>query len=198
MRDSRVILVAAALLVLGLGATAPGLAQVDFSGNWRLEVEAVQPDLPVPMATLAPALAPKAMAPCIYSGTVALTQDGGSVTGPAELFLLSGPESCPAEMSGFLTGAISGDKAGGFLIEGTIEGSDPTGTSSFSGTISPNPGGSGEFLVTAGDFGDTSGTWSAVLLASVIEVPGLRPLGLALLTALLLGTGAWILARRPA
>jgi hypothetical protein len=148
------------------------------------------------MGTSAPALAPKQGAPCLYSGTVVLTQVGDQVSGPAELFLISGPASCPAEMSGMLTGTLSaGDVMGSMLISGMIDGADPSGVTTFSGTLSPNPGGSGDFAVTQGDFIGTGGTWLAVLQQSILEIPGLGPLGLGLLTVLLLAAGAWILAR---
>jgi len=193
MRDQRVVLTAAALLVLAVGAAAPAAGQVDFSGTWRLSIEATQP--PIPAAT---AIAPKLPVPCVYSGTVLLTQSGDQVSGPAELFLVSGVASCPAEMSGALTGVISSDMMGGFVIEGMIDGSSPSGVTSFSGSISPNPGGSGSFVVTQGDFTDVSGTWSAILQLSVLQIPNLGPFGLALLTLLLLGAGAWILSRQAA
>jgi hypothetical protein len=193
MRDQKAILVAVALFALVLGASAQVQAQVDFSGTWRLDVEANEP---VAMGTSAPALAPKQGAPCLYSGTVVLTQVGDQVSGPAELFLISGPASCPAEMSGMLTGTLSaGDVMGSMLISGMIDGADPSGVTTFSGTLSPNPGGSGDFAVTQGDFIGTGGTWLAVLQQSILEIPGLGPLGLGLLTVLLLAAGAWILAR---
>jgi len=196
MRDHRAHLVAAALLVLAFGVAAPASAQVDFSGTWSLDVETSEP---VPVGASTPALDTKlVMDPCVYSGTVVLTQVGDAVSGPAELVLVSGPASCPAEMTGMLMGTLSSDGMGGFLIDGTIEGSDPTGTTSFSGTISPNPGGNGDLTVTKGDFAGTGGTWSAVLQQFVLEVPTLGPIGLGLLTLLLLGAGAWILARQPA
>jgi hypothetical protein len=195
MRANRAIFVAAALLALALALAASAEAQVavDFSGTWRLSVEATEP---VPQAATAPTLASKQGEPCVYAGTVMLTQDGAMVSGPVQLFLVSGPDSCPAEMSGNLTGTLSAsDVMGSFLISGMIDGGDPSGVTSISGTLSPNPGGSGVLAVTQGGFAGTDGTWMAVLQQSVLEIPGLGPVGLALLTVLLLAAGAWILAR---
>lgn len=193
MRANRAIIVAAALLALALAASAEAQVAVDFSGTWRLSVEATEP---APAAAVAPSLAPKQGGTCVYSGNVMLTQSGAMVSGPVQLFLVSGPASCPAEMSGNLTGTLSaGDVMGTFLINGMIDGVDPAGVTSFSGTLSPNPGGTGDLAVTQGMFAGTGGTWMAVLQRSVLQIPGLGPVGLALLTVLLLAAGAWILAR---
>lgn len=199
MRDSKTTVAAAFVLVLAVAA-APAHAQglPGFAGTWNLDVEAIEPQ--VDPASAAPILGSKQGEPCLYSGTVTLSQDGAQVAGPAELFLVSGPASCPAEMSGNLTGTITtGELVGSYLISGMIDGSDPSGVVSFSGSLSPNPGGSGDFAVTQGDFLGTSGSWMAVLQQSIVdEIPVLGRFGLALLTALLLAGGAWILARSHA
>lgn len=195
MRDPRGCVVAVVSLAVLAGVAPAQLgAQVDFSGTWRIDLQAFEPELDP--ASAAPVLGMKQAAPCVYTGSVELAQAGSEVSGPVEVSLILGPETCPAEMSGSLGGSISsGDVVGSLMISGMIDGSDPSGVTTFSGTLSPNPGGAGDFAVTQGDFVGTSGSWMARLQQSIFEIPGLGPLGLALLTALLLAAGAWILAR---
>lgn len=197
MRDPRATVLAALVLALAVAVPVHSQGLPDFSGTWNLDVEATEPVVQ-PMSG-APILGSKQGAPCVYSGTVELTQDGDQVMGPAQLFLVSGPESCPAEMSGNLTGTIGpGELAGSFMIVGMIDGADPTGVTSFSGTLSPNPGGQGTLAVTQGDFIGTDGTWMAVLQQFGVSIPTLGRWGVAVLTVLLLAAGAWVLSRSQA
>lgn len=196
MRDPRATVLAALVLALAVAVPVHSQGLPDFSGTWNLDVEATQPEL---NAASEPLLGTKLVAPCVYTGTVELTQDGDQVMGPAQLFLVSGPESCPAEMSGNLTGTIGpGELVGSYVIAGTIDGADPTGVTSFSGILSPNPGGQGTLAVTQGDFLGTDGTWMAVLQQFGLSIPTLGRWGIAALTVLLLAAGAWILSRSQA
>ncbi|HEX6201305.1 MAG TPA: hypothetical protein VF150_13660, partial [Thermoanaerobaculia bacterium] len=145
-------------------------------------------------------LAPRGGVPgpdCVYSGTVVASQSGADWTGPAELTLVSGEAGCPAEMLGDLTGTLSED-GGTIFITGFIDGGDPGGNATFSGTISPNPGGGGTMTVNQGAFDGAFGTWAAELLGghAAEEIPELTPAGLAVLTLLLLAGGAWLLGRQ--
>lgn len=192
-------LIAAAVAV---GAPAALDAQIlDLTGTWNLEVEAHLPQEDPPPPELAGASAkpaPKggvAAPDCVYSGSVAASQTGSQWTGPAELTLVSGEAECPAEMIGDLTGTLS-EEGETIFIDGFIDGGNPGGNATFSGTISPNPGGSGTMVVDEGTFAGSSGDWSAVLLQSVLEIPELTPAGLAVLTLLLLAAGAWLLGRQ--
>lgn len=189
-----------AVLTLAVAAPAALQAQIlDLTGTWNLELEATPPVV-IPEAAArqaGPVLQPEGVLvePCLYSGTVVASQEGSQWTGPAELSLVSGPAECPAEMTGDLTGELSED-GGVIFITGFIDGGDPSGQATFDGTVSPNPGGSGTMTVNQGDFQDTEGEWVAVLQQSVLEIPELTPLGMAVLTLLLLAAGAWVLSRQ--
>lgn len=196
MRAPRVLI---ALIAAAVAVAAPAVldAQIlDLTGTWSLELEAIPNEGEI-APEAGPVLRPEGIAiqPCVYSGTVVATQDGNQWTGPAELSLVSGPAECPAEMIGDLTGTLS-EVGGTIFIDGFIDGGDPSGNATFSGTISPNPGGSGTMIVNQGSFLGTEGDWTAVLLQSVLEIPELTPAGLAVLTLLLLAAGAWLLGRQ--
>lgn len=203
MRVPRALIVpAVALLLAAVAAPAALNAQIlDLTGTWNLELEANLPGEEPPPPELAAgsaALAPRGGVPgpdCVYSGTVVASQSGADWTGPAELTLVSGEAGCPAEMIGDLTGTLSED-GGTIFITGFIDGGDPGGNATFSGTISPNPGGSGTMTVNQGPFDGAAGSWAAVLQQSALEIPELTPAGLAALTLLLLAGGAWLLGRQ--
>lgn len=181
MRSLRAFVIPAAAVLSFAAATPAALqAQIDLTGTWMLELTV---------------LLDGEGEPCRYSGTVVASQDEASWTGPAELVLVSGPAECPAEMIGDLTGSLNED-GGVIFITGFVDGGDPSGVATFDGTISPNPGGTGTMIVTQGPFVETEGEWIAILQQSVLEIPGLTPVGLTLLTLLLLAGGAWLLARR--
>jgi hypothetical protein len=193
---------AAAILFVGLAVPVALQAQIlDLTGTWNLELEANLPGEEPPPPELAAGsatLAPRGGVPgpdCVYAGTVVASQSGADWTGPAELTLVSGEAGCPAEMIGDLTGTLSED-GGTIFITGFIDGGDPGGNATFSGTISPNPGGSGTMTVNQGSFDGTGGIWAAVLQQSALEIPELTPTGLAVLTLLLLAGGAWLLGRQ--
>lgn len=175
----RATTVATLALALALLAPAAAQAQEELEGTWQLQVETTLDGEETP---------------CLYQGQLPLTQNETNWSGPTELLLVSGPAACEGELNGELTGNIEqdGDK---FFIDGSVEGTDPTGDATFTGVISDNPGGGGTFAVTQGDFLGEDGTWTAELLQSVLEIPNLGTLGLVVLTALLLAAGAWILAR---
>lgn len=169
----------ALILALALIAPAALQAQSELEGNWQLETSTILSG---------------ETTPCLYQGQLPLTQNESNWSGPTELFLVSGPAACPAEMTGDLTGNINQD-GDQFFIDGFVDGTDPTGDATFTGVITANPGGGGTFAVQEGPFADEEGSWAAQLLHSPMEIPDLGPLGLVLLTALLLGAGAWVLAR---
>lgn len=172
---------AALAVVLAAALATPAAAQIDLTGTWNLEVTTTLEGEETP---------------CVYQGTVQATQDGEVWTGPATLGLVSGPTQCPGEMLGDLTGFVTQGETQA-TITGTIDGGQ-LGLADFSGTISPNPGGDGTMSVSEGPFAGSSGTWLAELQQSVLEIPNLTPLGLGLLTLLLLGAGGWVLSRQPA
>lgn len=175
-----VLLSAAALLAITPTARAQEEPNPDISGTWNLQ-----------MTTLLEG----EEQPCVYVGTVQASQVDSVWKGPAELGLVTGPAACAAEMIGDLTGEL--DTEGGVTtITGFIDGGDPTGNANFSGTITPNPGGTGTFAVTQGPFDGEEGEWLAQLQQSLLEIPALMPAGLAVLTLLLLAGGAWLLSRQ--
>ncbi len=197
LRSSLVVLAALAGLAPAAYAQTPAIG-----GTWHLTAAIYPPDAEVP---------------CEYEGDVPLAQDGDTWTGPADLTLVSEVSGCPEEMLGDLTGMISTDVEGPATvaaITGAIDGSDPTGHSTFVGFLSTVPAkelaeaprppagkrstlatkstlyGDGELSVDMGDFVDASGSWSAVRLDSIVDVPGLTPVGLTFLVLLVLAAGA--------
>lgn len=176
---SRTIAISVLVLALALVVPAAVQAQSELEGTWQLQVS----------TTLS-----GEETPCLYQGQLPLTQNESNWSGPTELFLVSGPAACPAEMTGDLTGNINQD-GDQFFIDGFVDGADPTGSATFTGVVTANPGGGGTFAVTQGSFDGEEGSWAAELGHSIAEIPNLGPLGLLVLTALLLAAGAWILAR---
>lgn len=199
--------IAAAILIL-VAPAALDAQLPDFSGTWSLTLEATLPGQQPTAGQAAeagPGLQERGVLveDCIYSGTVNLSQDGNTVSGPVVLGLVSGPDACPGEMTGNLTGTLTGgDQVGTFQIDGTIsrtdDPQDPDGQATFTGTLSPNPGGSGTMNVSSGTFSGSRGSWMAQLQESVLEVPELTPVGMTVLTLLLLAAGAWVLSRQTA
>jgi hypothetical protein len=171
----RLLLFVAAALLFGAGTA---LAQTDLTGTWRLQSSVQLPD---------------DGGTCAYSGQTSITQSGATVSGFAELFLVSGPEACPAEMSADLSGNLETGE-GPTFVDGTLTG--PLGQTQFTGELSPNPGGGGTFDVRQGAFVGSAGTWAAQLLGATI--PSLTPVGLTLFTLLLLASGTWFLSRQSA
>jgi hypothetical protein len=179
-RRNLILLSAAALLTATPSARGQEELNPDISGTWNLQ-----------MTTLLEG----EEQPCVYVGTVQASQVDSVWEGPAELGLVTGPPACPAEMIGDLTGNLE-TEGGVTTITGFIDGGGPDGNADFSGTITPNPGGSGSFAVTQGPFLGEEGTWLAQLRQSLLEIPGLTPAGLTALTLLLLAGGAWLLSRQ--
>ncbi len=188
------------ILAIVLAVAPAALAQAanpDIGGTWQITATVYMVE---------------ASEPCVYQGDVPLTQDGDTWNGPADLLLLSGPDGCPGELTGDLTGMLSPSEVVGVTnITGTINGADPTGAATFSGSIgNPLPAmakapaersglatkvfqGAGGLDVTQGDFNGSTGSWNASRLQRLLEIPELTPLGLTLLVLLLLGAGAWVL-----
>ena len=173
------------LLAAALMAVAPPLAAQDVSGHWTMATTA---SLPVAME---PAGLAAAVEPCIFDGDCEMQQDGGEVTGTVDLALISGPEGCPAEMTGTIDGSFDGPD-----IYGTLT-SPVYGEASFQ--ASPTASFEGNFDVTEGDYTGTTGSFIAER-QSVLEIPTLTALGLSVLMLALLAGGAWMLrsARHPA
>lgn len=158
------------LIAVGLVAVASPLAAQDLSGSWTMETDA---DLS------------EEEEPCVYSGDCQMQQDGSSLSGTVDLGLVSGPESCPPEMTATLEGTVEGDSVFGTLLGG------PLGTASFQGSRSNSF--TGTFLASPeGPFAGGEGSWLA-LRPSVLEIPTLSSLGLTALVLMLLAGGASIL-----
>jgi len=205
MKLSRICaaLFAASIIIVPAATAFAQAAPPSIAGTWALHAEVTPEGEEVP---------------CIFEGTTTLAQEGTAVNGPATLSLVSGPASCPAELSGTLDGTVGIGRIGETTVSGTIKGSAPAGDADFSGTFSPvvvsiaSPralvamalamqapmSGSGSISVGTGPFAGAGGTW----MASAPAVPMLNPLGLLLLVALLLLAGYIALrrqqARRPA
>lgn len=198
MRLSRIATILLAVLVT-VAPAAIALAQIappSIAGTWTLDANVTIEGEEVP---------------CVFHGTTTITQDGFAVSGPANLTLVSGPDTCPGEMSGTLTGEVGTGNFGETLVSGAIDGGSPAGSADFNGSFSaPMAGiagpralvamalamqaqsGNGSISVGSGPFAGASGTW----MASAPAVPTLQPLGLLILVALLLAVGYIVLRRQ--
>lgn len=132
--------------------------------------------------------------PCVFEGIADIAQQGTQLSGTARLSLVSGPAACPAVMTAELSGAVEDGEV--VSLTGMLGGQ--LGTVDFTGTLSPNPGGGGDFTVTSGPFQGEEGTWTAQLVQSAAQIPTLVPLGLALLALALVAAGTLFLRRRAA
>jgi hypothetical protein len=195
MRSSSTVFLAAAVLIVGVIAVAPwAVAQTqptDLTGTWDMQATVELPP-PEPAARPRADLEPKGVVadPCVFRGTANIVDQSGDLSGTVDLMLFSGPAGCPAEMSGMLSGGTDPGTSEIF-VGGTISG--PLGMLSFSGSLTPNPGGGGTFDVTQGAFMGASGSWAAQLAQNILEIPTLTAVGLTLLTLLVLGAGYVIL-----
>jgi hypothetical protein len=199
MKPSRIVmpLVVAVLAAIPAGAALGQVAPPDLSGMWTLEANVTTEGEELP---------------CVYRGSVDLAQDGSTVNGPANLALVSGPMSCPAELTGVLTGTAAYGQFNEPIVSGSIDGGSPSGVADFNGSFSePVVGiarggmllmamamqapstGNGSVNVTSGPFAGTGGSWTAT---SAGAVPTLAPLGLTILVALLLAAGFFVLRRQ--
>jgi hypothetical protein len=204
---SRTLWTAAALLVsttAAYGQPAPPAA--DLTGTWMLEATEQMPNPEARSDGNALVL----QGECAFSGSASVTQDaGGALSGDATLNLQSGDAECPTSMTASLTGSVEGSD----VTMGMMVGGGMLGEAIFDGTIGGEGLKSGPAIadravtaltvtgnnsVTSGPFTDVSGTFSAVVRQSVVEIPTLGPTGLIALIGLLCAAGALVLARRPA
>jgi len=207
IRLSRTLWTAVALLLATTAAYGqPALLAADLTGTWTLEATE---DLPVP-ETRTGADALVLQGTCTFSGSANVSQDaGGALTGDASLKLVSGDPECPGSMSASLTGDVEGTS----LTMGMMIGGGNLGEATFDGTVNTSPLQSGPAIaaqavavltaagtnaVVSGPFAGTTGTWSAVVRQSVVEIPTLDTTGLTALIALLILAAAFVLARRRA
>lgn len=171
------VLAPAVLLV-----AAPALAQ-DLAGSWDITSSTFLPDQ---------------KDPCVYSGSGAIEQSDGTLSGDVTLDLESGPEPpCPATMEGTLSGTV-GDGS----VSGTITGE--LGSLTFSGSTTTEVTMvakadvemvEGDQSVQSGPFTGAGGTWSAMIMAPVSALP---PGAVALLALLVAGAATFVLRRRRA
>jgi hypothetical protein len=160
------------LLAACLLAAAPALHAQVLSGTWTMDTTV---DLPQDGGT------------CVYAGDCRMHRDGDDLSGTVDLTLVSGPAECPKEMTAALDGIVEGDSVAGTLSGGEL------GMADFDGDEGNSL--SGAFTATAGPFAGSSGTWSAQR-QSVLAIPTLAGVGLAVLALALLAGGGWML-RRP-
>ncbi len=165
-----------ATVLLTLVLTVPAAAQPDVSGVWKIETNA---DLPENGGT------------CVFSGKATIQQAGSSISGYPILKLVSGPVSCPPFLTAQLTGTVD-EKA---CVDGMLS-SGPLGTSYFSCCPGEGGGCNGEFGTETGPYAGSGGTFAALMLPSVLEIPTLTAGGLAALAILVLALGGWLLRRR--
>lgn len=171
---SIMLLIGVAVLVPAAPATAQGAPVPDLAGQWLLSTDVLLEGETVP---------------CHFEGLARIMQDGTELSGEVTLGLVTGPAACPPEMTAQLSGGLEiGTEV---YLFGQLGGD--LGALNFSGQISPNPGGGGDFNVTQGMYMGLTGTWAAELLESVLQIPTLTAVGLTLLTLLLLGAGALLL-----
>ncbi|MGD2113569.1 MAG: hypothetical protein PVG07_00845 [Acidobacteriota bacterium] len=194
MRSKRNVVLAAAILIAVVLVVAPWAAaqtpSTDLTGTYDMQATVELPSMETPAAQT------KGLAmPCQYEGTADIVDENGDLSGTVDLMLVTGPEGCPADMTGTLNG--SGDPGTtDILVMGTIGGT--LGMLTFNGSLTPNPGGGGTFSVTQGGFVGAVGSWAAQRFESIFEIPTLTAVGLTLLTLLVLGAGYFILRHAAA
>lgn len=178
MRFSSAVSLAVSIALGVLCVASPAPAQTvpipNLAGQWLLSADVVLEGETVP---------------CHFEGLANVMQDGTLLTGNVTLGLITGPAACPPEMSAQLNGGIEAGNQ--IFLFGQLGGD--LGTLDFSGQISPNPGGGGDFNVRQGPFAGAMGVWAAQLIESVLQIPTLTAVGLTLLTLLLLGVGTLLL-----
>jgi hypothetical protein len=177
MRRTPFILLALIALVPGV---ARGQAAPDISGTWNLETDSsLGGDEGGPV--------------CSFAGTALISQQGAELSGSSHLSLVSGGAECPGSMQADLTGEVQGSE----IQMGMLFGGGAFGTAEFNGTVGAERGtAGGTFDVQQGPFAGAGGTWSAVRGESVLAIPSLTGVGIALLVALLAVSAAVVLRRR--
>ena len=168
------LMLPALLLALSATGLVPALS---VSGGWILTATMELPDV----------------GSCDYEGAAQISQDGASFNGTAELALVDGSESCPATLSGDISGTISGDTIEIGLI---TDGED--GSATFTGSLVLKATGplQGSATVNAGPFNGTTSTWAATPLSAVTAIPVLGTWGTITLASLLFLGGIFLLWRR--
>ena len=191
--------IAVLVTVCALAAVPLAAQPTDFSGTWKLQTNAYLPE---------------EKTPCVFEGTVQLTQvEPNQWSGPATLTLVSGPAGCPAEMmadctgsaeGGTLTGSLDGGmtfgtafftatEVGTGMLKGTLGGAPAEVRSK--ATLAPKADYDGGFSTEGGPFSGTTGTFIA-MRQSVLEIPTLTETGLLIMAVLLLATATYLLMRR--
>ncbi len=163
------------------GALVATTARGSLEGTWTLEVTSNLP---------------KSEQTCTFWGTAALTPaiDGEhDLSGPAELALVTGPQGCPASLSGTCGVDVTISEEG-VTVSGEIDGGEAFGLATFSGLVVGDPTGTGTMQVTAGPFAGAGGTWTAGLAG--VAIPALGAAGLAALMLALAAGGLLLLRRR--
>jgi hypothetical protein len=169
-----------ALLVPAAVASAGDPPLADLTGTWDVESQSFLEQ------------APEGNGVCDFVGNAQVVQQpAGDFSGNSTLNLVSGPAGCPATLSADLSGAVSGLNISMAMLMG-----GQLGTAFFSGQIAEDGRTvSGDHVVESGPFAGVGGTFNAVLGQSVLEIPTLTGIGLALLALLLLALGVRYLGR---
>lgn len=158
-----------ALTIVAL-ALLPGLvAAQDLSGTWDVTADTAPADRGVLIG-------------CSFAGTADVAQDGSDLFGTASMDLVTGDQSCPAEMSASLTGSVDGTAVNVQLNDAQL------GSANFDGTSSgPNVGGS--MSVASGPFTGYAGTFSATVRGTASAIPTLSNVAILAFALLLASLG---------
>lgn len=143
-------------------------------GDWNFEIDAV--------------LAGESV-PCVLAGSAHIS-NGSGLTGTASVKRVSGPPSCPTEMSAALMGFSLVGSSITYRVDG---GSDGIATASGS-MAGDGQSARGSFDVSGGNFDGLRGNWGAT--APVLAVPLLSTAGWLAVATLLIWSAHWILGRR--
>ena len=183
------------LVFMGSAVTPSAWAQVDYSGTWNLTTQTLLPDF---------------NDPCLYEGTAVITQNGTALTGTASLTLTSGPGACPSNMSAQVTGSVQNvGVVLGLLLDGQLGEAQFSSRGAAPGMMQSANGGTdkvkadgmslaGSFDVTVGPHAGQTGSWSAMMVAMMddLPIPTLAFYGGLVLVLLLVAVGGFRIRRR--
>lgn len=181
------------LSLLAGAAVLAGVAVINLTGVWSLTYQGL--------------LSGEEM-PCVYQGTVTVLP--GSEGGNSTATLQSGPAACPDQMMAEITSLV----VDGFSVSGTLDGGQQFGMLEFQGQadmgvpmeakagVKPRTAAAnglmvrGGYVVTAGPFSDTEGSFEAERRGDLSDIPLLNPVGLLGLAALMVGAALYLHSRR--
>ncbi|HSR68381.1 MAG TPA: hypothetical protein VLU25_10600 [Acidobacteriota bacterium] len=181
------------LFLLAGGAMLAGIAVINLTGVWSLTYQGLLSGEEIP---------------CVYQGTITVLPGSGGGNSTANL--QSGPDACPDQMMADITSLV----VDGFSVSGTLDGGQEFGMLEFQGQVDmgipveaeagvkPRTAAAnglsvqGGYVVMAGPFSDTEGSFQAQREGDLSDIPLLSPVGLLGLAALMLSAALYLHFRK--